>query len=347
MERIINVGIAGFGMSGQIFQAPFLYTDKRYAIKKVFERKTSLSKERYPFVEIVRTFEELLTDDIDLIIISTPNSMHYSMAKQAMLAGKNVVVEKPLSITSKEAEELIKISKQQNVLLSVYQNRRWDGDFLTVKKVIQEGSLGTVVDYEAHFDRYATGKGSKAWKNTGEIGVGVLYDLGVHLIDQAVDLFGMPESVYADLRIQREESSSEDNIQVYLYYPDRKAVLSASQLVKEKGPHFMIHGTKGSFIKYGMDAQEEKLKVGEIPDSGDWGVDKEENWGILNTCINGEDARNKIRTEIGDYHNYYDNIYKVLTENAELAVKPEQAKDVIRILEAAMESNEKGCKIIL
>lgn len=345
MNQIINVGIAGFGMSGQIFQAPFLDTDKRFCIKKVYERKTSISKEQYPYVEVVRTFEELFTEEIDLIIIATPNRLHYSMAKQALLAGKNVIVEKPLANTSKEADDLIKVAKEKNVLLSVYQNRRWDGGFRTAKKIIEEGKLGRVVDYEVHFDRYNPEINSKQWKETGELGVGFLYDLGVHIIDQAVDLFGMPKEVYADIRTQREHSKIDDNFQVYLYYEDKKVVLSSSQLVKENVAHIVVHGTKGSFIKYGRDQQEDKLKAGVLPNSKDFGLEEEEFWGILNTTIDGTEFREKVKTELGDYHYYFDNIYQVLTADEELIVKPEQARDVLRIIETAMESNKKGCRL--
>lgn len=347
MAKVINVGIAGFGMSGQIFQAAFLHVHNNFNMKKVFERKSSKSKEQYPYVKVVSTFEELLTEDIDLIVISTPNKLHYSMAKQALEAGKNVIVEKPLCIYPEEAEELIQTAEEKGVLLSVYQNRRWDGGFLTAKKLIEEGRLGEVVDYEAHFDRFVKGKSAKEWKETGEAGVGVLYDLGVHIIDQAVCLFGMPKEVYADIRSQREETLGDDNFQVYLYYDKMKAVLSASQLVKEVGPHIVVHGTKGSFVKYGMDVQEEKLKAGELPVGDDWGKDEEENWGILNTEADDVNYRGRIETERGNYHKFYDNIYGVLTGERELEVKPEQAKDVLRILKAAKESVEKGRRIKL
>jgi len=269
------------------------------------------------------------------------------MAKQALEAGKNVIVEKPLCIYPEEAEELIQTAEEKGVLLSVYQNRRWDGGFLTAKKLIEEGRLGEVVDYEAHFDRFVKGKSAKEWKETGEAGVGVLYDLGVHIIDQAVCLFGMPKEVYADIRSQREETLGDDNFQVYLYYDKMKAVLSASQLVKEVGPHIVVHGTKGSFVKYGMDVQEEKLKAGELPVGDDWGKDEEENWGILNTEADDVNYRGRIETERGNYHKFYDNIYGVLTGERELEVKPEQAKDVLRILKAAKESVEKGRRIKL
>ena len=206
MKTPIRTAIAGFGLSGKIFQAPFIHADPNFELKKVYERKTDRAKAEYPYVQIVRSFEELLTDDIDLVIISTPNDTHVPFAKLAMAAGKHVVVEKPVAATSTEAAELCAMAKKQGVVLSVFQNRRLDSDFLTVKKLIEDGALGEVLDYEAHYDRFERGVNPKPWKAAGGAGVGVLYDLGVHIIDQAYVLFGMPNEVYADFRQQRPES---------------------------------------------------------------------------------------------------------------------------------------------
>lgn len=339
-KDIINVGIAGFGMSGKIFQAPFLYADSHFNIKKVYERTTERSKEEYPYVEVVRDFKELLTDDIDLVIISTPNNLHVPMAIQAMEAGKNVIVEKPVAATSREAQELCDLAKEKNVLFSVYHNRRLDGDFLTVKNIIEEGKLGEVLDYEVHYDRFVTGSSSKKWKADGGKGIGILYDLGVHIIDQAYVLFGMPDEVYADFRKQREESSEIDNFEVILYYKDKKAILSAGEVVAMPGPHFMVHGRKGSFIKYGMDVQEKALIAGKRPPIEDWGKDDPSMYGILTTHVAGQVEQKAIPTVTGNYGKYYDNIYKALTEKAPLLVKPSDTVAVLKIIEGAVESNQ-------
>lgn len=347
MDKIINVGIAGFGMSGQIFQAPFLDYDKHFVIKKVYERSTSISKEQYPYIEVVRSFEELFGEEIDIVVISTPNAQHFQMAKQALGAGKHVIVEKPVSATVEEAEELMALAKEKGVLFSVYQNRRFDGNFLTVKKIVEDGRLGKIVDYTVHFDTFATGISKKAWKAAGGKGVGKLYDLGVHLIDQVYSLFGMPLEVYADIRSEREESKADDNFQVLLYYADKKIDVCASELVLEKGPQVAVHGTKGSFVKYGMDPQERALICGEKPGSEGFGVDEEENWGVLHTKVDEVEKREKIPTETGFYGYFYDNIYQVLIEGAELIVKPEQSRDVLRIIEAAIQSKEEKRRITL
>lgn len=343
MEKINNdricVGLAGFGLSGRFFQAPFLHSDTRFNLKKVYERTSNNSKQEYPEVEIVRSFEELLTTDIDLVVISTPNPYHVSMASQAMKAGKHVVVEKPIASTSKEARELCEIAKNEKVLLFVYQNRRFDGDFLTVKKIIDENLIGEILDYECHFDRFVTGKSKKQWKADGGKGIDLLYDIGVHLIDQAYSIFGMPDEVYADLRKQRDESSGIDNFQVYLYYKDKKITLSAGEVVAMSGPHFMIHGSKGSFIKYGNDLQESRLISGMRPNKSDLGRDEEKYFGTLCRITDHGFLEEKIVTELGDYGRYYDNIYRVINNGDDLFIKPEEAVDVMRIIETAQNSS--------
>ncbi len=245
-------------------------------------------------------------------------------------------------------EELVRAAKEENVLLSVYQNRRLDGDFLTVKKLIEAGRLGEVVDYECHFDRFVTGSSAKKWKNDGGRGIDVLYDLGIHLIDQAYVLFGMPDEVYADMRKQRAESSGIDNFTVCLYYGDKKAVLSAGEVVAMPGPRFTVHGRKGSFLKYGEDVQAERLHKGERPGAGvDWGQDDEDFFGTLYTVTGSGVSAEKIETEIGNYGGYYDNIYQAMRYGAELLVKPEEAVDVLRIVEAAQESQKQKRRISL
>ncbi|BAK81523.1 gfo/Idh/MocA family oxidoreductase [Candidatus Arthromitus sp. SFB-rat-Yit] len=342
---MICVGLAGFGLSGKIFQAPFLHADSRFNLKKVYERTSTNSKKEYPEVEVVRSFDELLTSDIDLVVISTPNPCHFEMSLKAMQAGKHVVVEKPVASTSKEVMELCEISKRENVVFSVYQNRRFDGDFLTVKKIINENMIGEVLDYECHFDRFVTGKNKKQWKVDGGKGIDLLYDIGVHLIDQAYNIFGMPNEVYADLRKQRNESSGIDNFQVYLYYKDKKVVLSSGEVVAMSGPHFAIHGTKGSFIKYGKDLQEGRLISGMRPWESDLGVDEEKYFGTLCRVSENEFLEEKIVTEIGDYGKYYDNIYHAINDGGELFVKPEEAIDVMKIIEAAQCSSAEKCRV--
>ena len=343
----IRTAIAGFGLSGKIFQAPFIHADPNFELKKVYERKTERAKEEYPDVQIVRSFEELLTDDIDLVIISTPNDTHVPFAKQAMAAGKHVVVEKPVAATSTEAAELCAFAKKQDVVFSVFQNRRLDSDFLTVKKLIEEGALGEVLDYEAHYDRFERGVNPKPWKAAGGAGVGVLYDLGVHIIDQAYVLFGMPNEVYADFRQQRPESPGIDNFEVILYYDKVKAILSAGEVVARQGPHYMVSGRRGTFIKYGEDVQEAALLAGKRPPAPDWDAEGEECWGTLYYDDGAQILEKKIPTVVSSYARYYENLYEVITAGAPALVPPEQTADVLRIIEAAQMSNAKKRRIAL
>lgn len=321
----LRIGIAGFGMSGRIFQTPFLREKERFCIKKIYERTSEYSKEVVPEATIVRTYEELLTEEIDVVIISTPNRLHYKMAKQALGAKKHVIVEKPLAVTVAEAKELYELAHKKKVVLTPYQNRRFDGGFLTAKQIIEEGKLGEIVDYEVHFDRYSILKNKKEWKETKEDGVGILYDLGVHLIDQAVLVFGRPDYIYADIRKVRPVQLAEDDVQVYLYYGNKKVTLSMSQLVKEVGPHITVHGTKGSYVKYGLDVQEQMLLQGMKPTDKGYGIEHKEKYGVLHTQMGEEVIRCQIPTLKGNYQQFHDNFYCAIMEQGSLCVTQEQA----------------------
>jgi len=340
MQRIINTAIIGFGLSGRVFHAPFLHTHPGFKLAKVVERQGKSSKDIYPEVEIARDYKDLLQDDtIDLVVIATPNILHFDLAREFLTAGKHVVIEKPFTPKSGEADELIRISGEAGKKIFVFQNRRWDGDFKTVQQVVYHGYLGEILEFEAHFDRFAPGPRRSAWRDEPLPGGGVLYDLGSHLIDQALVLFGLPHSVFADIRKQRAGSKVDDYFEVNLYYNRLKVTLKASVLVKEQGPRYILHGTKGSFIKYGIDPQEELLKQGLMPDSMDWGKEDPDYWGILNAELHGQQFYGTIETEPGNYAGFYDNVHEVLTKGSGQAVLPEEARNVIRIIELAFESH--------
>jgi len=341
--KTINVGLASYGMSGEIFHAPLLHMHKGFNIVKILERTKNKSRDRYPGINIVRSYGEITNDNkIDLIIVNTPDKEHYEMALQAIKSGKHVVVEKPFTLHVHEADKLIAASAETGKLLSVFQNRRWDGDFLTVQKIISEGLLGRLVEYEAHFDRYRNYIRHESWKEDAGSGTGTIYNLGSHLIDQALVLFGLPESVFGDLRTFRNGGGIDDVITILLKYPEIKVTLKASYLVREPGPRYSLHGTHGSFLKWGIDPQEDALKCGEWPSGPDWGKEKEENWGILNTEINGLHYNGMIETLPGNYLAYYDDIYEAIINTRKPAVTAEQGRDVIRVIEAAKESSKTG-----
>jgi scyllo-inositol 2-dehydrogenase (NADP+) len=337
--KALQVGLVGYGLSGQVFHAPFVHTHPHMNLKKVVERRSEKSKERYPYVEVVTSYDELLADDeLDLIIITTPNELHYPMVKSAVLAKKHVVIEKPFTVTFEEAEKLVHLAHEQGVKLCVYHNRRWDGDFKTIKKIAEQRLLGDIVEFESHFDRFRNYFKENAWREEDRPGSGILYDLGSHLIDQALVLFGEPDAVTADTRIQRKGGKAIDAFDVRLHYPQVSVTLKAGMLVREIGPRFIVHGTEGSFIKHKLDPQENALRQGAMPIDEGYGIEEEDSWGTLNTTVNGLHYRGKIETLPGSYQDFYQNVYEAIVEGKELEVKPEQAAKVIKIIELAEQS---------
>ena len=344
----IQVGLASYGMSGTVFHAPLLTCNSGFKLHKIVERHHNRSAQRYPEAEIVKSFDALLQDDaLELIIVNTPNTLHLTMAKSALEAGKHVVLEKPFTITSHEAETLIATAKAHNRVLSVFQNRRWDGDFLTIQKIVTEKLLGQVVEYEAHFDRFRNYIEANTWKEEAGPGSGILYNLGSHMIDQALVLFGTPEAITGETGIQRPGGQVDDYYHLTLHYPQLRVTLKSSYLVREAGPRYILHGTEGSFLKYGIDPQEAALKAGLLPTTPNWGTEKEEDYGRLNTQINGLHVQGTVETIPGNYSFYYQNIYEAIREEKPLAVKPEESMLGIRIIEAAMQSQVEKRTIVL
>lgn len=343
MQSPIEVGLASYGMSGKVFHGPLLKADGRFRIRKVFERTTQKSKADYPEVEVVRSFDEILNDPaIELVIVNTPNALHVPMTRQALESGKHVVVEKPFTVTADEARQLIELARQKDRVLSVFQNRRWDGDFLTVQEVVKQQLLGKLVEYEAHYDRYRNFVETNTWKEETGPGSGILYNLGSHMIDQTMVLFGVPKSVTADLSTQRPGGDIDDSYHIVLQYDGLRVILKSSYLVREPGPRYTLHGTEGSFLKRGLDPQEDALKAGRLPGESGWGSEPEAWWGLLNTQVGELHFTGKVETRAGAYQHFYGNIYATVREGAPLAVKPEEAMQVIRVIEAAMESSRTG-----
>ncbi len=344
-QTIINVGLIGYGLSGRVFHAPILTSVPGFHLHTVYETRPeniALINKRYPEAKVVADTDEIFrNENIELVIVATPNHVHFSYAKKALESGKNVLVEKPFTCTSEEADELISIAKKTGKVLTVNHNRRWDGDFRTVEKVIKSNLLGEIVEYEAHFDKFRPEPGV-SWKyQKASQASGTLYDLGSHLIDQAQCLFGLPEEVFGYIDVQRKNAEAVDSFEVILRYPDKKVTLKSGMMIREAAPHFSIHGRKGSFIKYGVDIQEEELNNGKIPkECKDWGLEPEVMYGKINTDIEGLHVTGIIESEAGDYRELYRNVYGVLTEGEELAVTAQQARNTIRIIELAEQSSE-------
>jgi predicted dehydrogenase len=337
----IKTALCSYGMSGLVFHGPLLEVHPGYDIAKILERHKNESAGRHRGALLVRNFEEIIEDpDIELVVVNTHDHLHVDMASRAMEAGKHVVVEKPFTLRTRDADQLIELARKQGVLLSVYHNRRWDGVYLTVKEVLASGKLGRLVDFEVHFDRYRNYI-KESWKDQAN-GTGTLYNLGSHLIDQALSLFGMPDRLFCDTRMLRDGALTDDSYDLLLHYPDFKCMLRSSYLVREPGPSFMLHGTEGSFIAWGSDPQERDLKAGLIPGSEGWGLDPGFSHAKINTDFEGKHLEGDYPLVAGNYMAYYDNIFEAIRRGADLMVTPQQARDVIRIIEAGYKSSLLG-----
>jgi scyllo-inositol 2-dehydrogenase (NADP+) len=348
MEKTIRVGLVGYGMSGQVFHAPFLHTLPQFQLKAVVERNKNEAEKVYPYLETERSIEDLLNRaDIDLVVITTPNETHFPYAKAALLAGKHVVLEKPFANNSAEAAELVQLGHQSGKVFSVYQNRRYVGDFKTIRRILREKLLGEIHEYICHFDRYRdTPRIEKVWREEARPGSGVFFDLGPHLIDQALCLFGLPQFITAFIKNQRSFSIVDDYFDVRLGYASGLTViLKSCMLVREMGPRYAVHGTLGSYLKYGDDPQEELLKKGILPTAADWGLEPEGQHGILHTVIDGEVVRKTIPTQAGNYGDFYNNLYKTIANGAPLSEKAEHGYNTIRLIELAIESSNKKCTL--
>jgi predicted dehydrogenase len=326
-------------MSGWVFHAPFIHLHNGFQLYGVFERTKNLAQEKYPGIKTFRSLEEMLADDaIELVIVNTPNYTHFEYAKLALLAGKHVVVEKAFTTTVAQAEELIALAEKQNKKLSVYQNRRWDSDFKTVQKVVQQKLLGEIVEAEIHFDRYNENLSPKLHKETPGPGAGILPDLGPHLIDQSLQLFGMPTAVFADATNLRPISQVEDYIELILFYKNLRVRLKAGYLVRELLPAYIFHGTKGSFLKPRADVQEQDLQKEKNLTDADWGTEEETGKGLLHTEIDEKIIREYIPSEKGNYMDYYNGIYEAIRNDKPLPVTATEGMQVIQIIEASFKS---------
>lgn len=342
----LNVGLAGYGMAAKVMHAPFLKVSGQYRVSCVLERNRSDSSQLFPDAKIVKSFDELLSaDDVDVIVITTPNQTHFPYAEKALLKGRHVVLEKPFTITSKEALTLINTAKSQNKIISVYQNRRYTADFITIKEIMNKGLLGRVHEYEARYDRYRPEAKPNAWREESGPGNGIFYDLGSHLIDQALYLFGLPEYVTADIRLQRPHARADDYFDVRLDYGFNRVTLKSGMLVREPGPRYLIHGLGGSFIKYGDDPQEALLKQGILPDSADWGSEGPEQYGLLHADIEEQDTVIRYPSLQGNYGLFYINLYQSIVNDAALKEKPEHGYNTIRLIELAFESSKRKATV--
>lgn len=340
MLQKIRTALCSYGMSGKIFHGPFLHAHPGFELVGAWERSRQLISADYPSAISYSSYEALLADSsIELVVVNTPNYTHADLAKKALLAGKHILVEKPFTVNTAEAEELIRISREQGKSITVYHNRRWDSDYLTVKKILDQKLLGDIVEAEIHFDRYNESISYKQHKETPGPGANVMYDLGSHLIDQALQLFGWPEAVFADNRIVRPVSKVDDYFELLLYYPQLRVRLRSTYCAREAPVGYVLHGLKGSFIKPKTNVQENDLQAGKLPGFEGWGKEDPADRGLLHTEKDGQVTRELVESEIGNYLDLFEGLYQSVRNGKPVPVNPEDGMAVIRIIEAAYKSS--------
>lgn len=320
---MIGAGLIGYGKAGRVFHAPLIRSVDGLNLRALAEHRSE-------------DIGPMLRDrDIDVVVIATPNESHFDLGRRALEAGKHVVIDKPFTVTASEARQLIALARERNRILTVFHNRRWEGDFRTIRRLVEEKVFGRVVLFEARFDRFRNEARPGAWRETDAPGSGILYDLGSHLIDQALVLFGRPERVTADVRRERDFGASDDAFDLWLHYPRLKVILSAGMLVREPTPRFTVRGTDAAFVKSGLDPQEAALMAGHTPREEGWGREPREQWGTLYTNRGAE----LVETLPGAYQHFYENLRDTIAGRTTLAVNPDDAALTIEIIETALASS--------
>lgn len=359
MSAPIRTAVLGFGLAGKVFHCPFVSAVPGLELSAIVQRRGDEASAAYPSARILRSVEEAFADpDIDLIVVGTPNTTHYDLALAALRSGKHVVVDKPFAATSEQVRHLIETAAERNLVLAPFHNRRFDGDFLTLRKLRADLALGRVVTLESRFDRYRPKQRPNTWKESPSPVNGMLFDLGPHLVDQAIALFGPPTAITASVRSDRDRSEIEDAFAITLDFgggdiPYVRYVCAATMIAAENGPRFTVHGTHGSYVKHGLDPQEPALLSGaKVPVMGSdtpWLPEPESAWGTLTTCPNLDDPatlnRGRLPTIPGDYRLFYASVRDAIQGVAPLAIPAEDAYRVIRLLELARLSSERRMTI--
>ncbi|MGN6375642.1 MAG: oxidoreductase [Sphingomonas sp.] len=335
---MVAVGVIGYGLAGRVFHAPLIDAVDRLSLRAIASSRRDEIAAAWPGVAVT-TPEALIADPaIDLVVVATPNDSHASLARAALEAGKHVVIDKPLAVDAEQARGLVALAEARGRLLSAFHNRRWDGDFLTVERLLSEGKLGRPMLYEARWDRSRLGQRT-GWKDQPGTGNGLLPDLGSHLIDQALRLFGMPEVLTADMAAQREGGRVDDYFELTLHYGPMRAILSASTLVAAPRPRFAVHGTGGSFVKHGLDPQEAAMDGGARPNDPGVGEDDPAKYGTL---TRPEGASERVPTERGDYRRYYEGVAAAILDGAPVPVDPADAVTGLELIALARRSAAEG-----
>lgn len=347
MTQPIRCGVIGFGLAGRIFHSAVIDATEGLTLAGIVQRSGDSAQQAYPSVPVHRSVEALLAQgNVDVVVVATPNQTHAPLTEQCLRAGKHVVVDKPAAVSSSETAALLMVSQQTGHRVFVYHNRRWDGDFLTIQSLLKNGRLGTVRTFESHFDRFRPAPKPDAWREEPEPGSGILLDLGSHLVDQALVLFGLPTAVWGDVRCERAGSRVDDTFDLRLYYPDLNVWLRSSSLAYLPAARFLVYGTSGSYRKDNLDPQEDALRAGDLFQSSPWGVDPESTWGSVMT-LGADNAiqHTRVPTLAGDYRGFYRNLRDSLLGKASQAVTLVDAWRTLRLLEWARESSERRAAI--
>ncbi len=341
LNTSLNVGLLGYGFASATFHAPLIAAVPGLRLAAIASSRPHDVRADWPDAAVCATAAELIArPDIDLVVIATPNDTHALLAAQALAAGKHVVVDKPFTLNVAEAQALIALAAQQQRLLSVFHNRRWDADFLSLQAVLQGGELGRVTHLESHFDRYRPVVRPR-WRESGSPGSGLWYDLGPHLLDQALQLFGTPETLSLDLASQRDGGLADDWFHAVLRYGPMRVVLHASALTARVAPRFVVHGTGGSLVKWGLDTQEDALKAGLRPPRADWGTDPNP---LHLTLSDDQQALTESQRPCarGDYTLYYAGVRDALLHGAANPVPAHEAVQVMALIELGLASAAQG-----
>lgn len=344
---MIRAGLIGFGLGGRVFHAPLLSSVEGIELAAIVERTTNHAAERYPGITTYRSVDAMLADSsLALIVVTTPNDSHFQYAKQAIEAGKHVVVDKPMCVTSAEIAELMKLAAKRGVMLAPFHSRRFDGDFMTVRKLLLDGQLGRLVYFESTMDRWRPAPTARMpWKNDPAQG-GLLLDLGTHLADQPLALFGKPEAVDAEIRRERDGEGANDSFTVRLRYPGLTVVVSANTLSSIERPRYHLRGIRGNYVKRGVDPQEAALGLVTRIGDGPWGQEPVRHWGLLAVDVDGGMVTRPIEPIPGDYRLFYVAVRDAILGKGPAPVTPAEAWRVARLLEWAEESSEKRGEIV-
>ncbi|MFZ0304251.1 MAG: Gfo/Idh/MocA family oxidoreductase [Terracidiphilus sp.] len=345
---MLRVGLIGFGLAGRVFHAPLISSVEGLELAAALERTTNKVAERYPGIVTYRSLDEMLANaSLDLFVVATPNGTHFELASRILSAGRNVVIDKPMAITTAEVAKLIHLAAEKNLLLAPFHNRRWDSDFQAIQELLHEGSLGRLVEFESRFDRWRpTLPTDRLWKVDPSAGGGALLDLGSHLVDQALVLFGKPLAVSADVRSERNPITANDAFEIRLRYSDFIVKLGANSLALPPSLRFHLRGTNGNYWKHGLDQQEAALAKLTRIDNPNWGREPAANWGVLHVGIDSCEVARPIEPISGDYRLYYAGIRDALMGRGTAPVAAIDAWRGLRILEWAAESSEKRCEIV-